>query len=119
MNISGKTTIFPEVKEKNGEKFVVCSTTISSKLENGEYLNKSVEVRFSGNCVKKETLLKLDPKKCYSLQIDEGFLSCDAYTNSSGKEVRFVVIVVTKGTLKGSKEVNRPVEEPKNEDLPF
>lgn len=120
MNISGIITIFPEKrKDSKGENYVICRGTISSKDESGEYLNKSVEVHFKKEVVNKETLLKLEETKCYTLEVKEGFLVVDAYNKQDGKQVRQIGLLVTKGRLTGSKEVERKPEEVKNDDLPF
>lgn len=119
MNVKGKLTFFPEVKENKDGKFIVCRTTISSKNEDESYLNMSVEVRFSKEVAPKEKLAKLDTEKCYQFDCEEGFLTCDSYKNKDGKEVRFLVIFITKGKITGSKSVNRPAKEVNNDDLPF
>ena len=59
MEIKGQITIFPEKKTKaleNGEaeEFIACRGTISSKNEAGEYINKSVSVKFAGKDLTKE-----------------------------------------------------------------
>lgn len=124
MELKGKITIFPELKEKENDKgevesFIVCRGTISSK--NGEaYVNKSVNVVFAGKNFPKEKVSKLDPKKCYSLEITEGFLGVREIITPNGSRRDFEIVVLN-GKLTGSKEVIRKeVEvEVKGDDLPF
>ena len=125
MELKGKIKLFPETKEgKNdkGEKetFIVCRGTLSSKSESGEYVNKSVSIRFAGSNFPKDKVNELNPEKCYDLEIEEGFLGVKEITNSNGSR-KEIEIVVLKGKLSNPKEVNRPEvkEEPKSDDLPF
>lgn len=121
MELKGKITIFPEMKEGKNDKgesenYIVCRGTISSKSESGEYLNKSVNVRFAGSNFPKDKVNKLNPEKCYKLEIEEGFLSVVQV-----KERRDLEIVVLKGKLSDPKLVNRvaPEEKPVDADIPF
>ena len=125
MEIKGKITIFPELKEKENDKgqsesFIVCRGTISSKSESGAYVNKSVSVVFAGSNFPREKVNKLNPEMCYKLDIEEGFLGVKEITNSSGTR-RELEIVVLKAKLSDPKVVERPVVEDKasNDDLPF
>ena len=125
MELKGKITIFPELKEKENDKgevdsFIVCRGTISSKNEAGNYINKSVNVRFVGEKFPKDKINKLDPEKCYSLEIEKGFIGVSEITNSHGTR-RELEVVVLEGKLTGSKVVERPVKEepPAQDDLPF
>ena len=125
MELKGKITIFPELKERENDKgevesFIVCRGTISSKSESGEYINKSVNVKFAGDKFPKAKVNQLDPEKCYSLEIEKGFLSVNEMTNAHGTR-KELEIVVLEGKLTGSKVVERPVvkEETKDGDLPF
>lgn len=124
MELKGKITIFPELKEKENDKgekegFIVCRGTISSKV--GEsYINKSVNVVFAGKKFPKEKVNKLETNKCYSLEIIDGFLGVKEIVSANGTR-RDLEIVVLDGKLTGSKEVVRKeveVEAP-SDDLPF
>lgn len=124
MELKGKITIFPELKEKENDKgevesFILCKGTISSK-KGEEYINKSVNVVFAGTNFPKEKVNKLDPSKCYSLEIEDGFLGVREINGSKGTR-RELEIVVLKGKLTGSKEVVIPEPKPEetNDDLPF
>ena len=123
MELKGKITIFPELKERENDKgekesFIVCRGTISSKKENG-YVNKSVNVNFAGDNFPAEKINKLDPEKCYSLEIEKGFLAVREFETAVATR-RELEIVVLEGKLTGSKVVERPVKESAPAgDLPF
>ena len=119
MEIKGKITIFPEKKSNDKGEFVVCKGTISSKTQDGKYLNKSVEVKFSNEKFPKEKVNSLDPTKCYQLEVKSGYLVVDGY-EKEGKMHTFINLYVLDGKLTGSKEVVRPEEaEITDSDLPF
>lgn len=125
MELKGKITIFPETKKGKNDKgeavkFIVCRGTISSKNESGEYVNKSVSVKFAGSNFPKDKVNKLNPEKCYQLEIEEGFLGVTERVTSTGTK-KDLEIVVLKGKLANSKDVKRPEApaETKNDDLPF
>ena len=120
MELKGKIKVFPELKTGKNEKgeeesFIVCRGTISSKGKEGEgYLNKSVSLRFAGSNFPKDKVNKLNPEKCYDLEIEEGFLSVVQL-----KDRRELEIVVLKGKVSNPKIVNRPEAPAKDEDIPF
>lgn len=120
MDVKGKITIFPKKIKVEEETRVVFNGTISTKVkeENDEErrVNKSVEVRFSSKKFPEEKLLQLDEEKCYTLQIDNGFLGVKEV-----KDGREIYIMVTDGTLLDSKKVEKKekVFAPKSDDLPF
>ena len=125
MDIKGKITIFPELKERETEKgvesFIAVRGTISTtKKDSGEYINKSVTIRFAGSNFPAEKVNKLSPEKCYKLDVEEGFLSVEEFPVARGTR-RELVFVVLKGKLSDPKVVERPVVEEKatDEDLPF
>ena len=124
MKLKGKITIFPEMKERKNDKgevenFIVCRGTISSKNESGAYINKSVNVKFAGSNFPKDKVNKLNPEKCYDLEVEEGFLSVVEITNINGTR-KDLEIVVLKGKLANPRDVQRkPVEATNSDDLPF
>lgn len=117
MEIKGKITIFPEAKEVEGKTKIFCRGTLSSKGEDGKYINKSVSIRFAGKQFPEEKVNQLKTEECYSLEIEEGFLAVDSFV-INGKERRELSIVVLSGKLKGHKPVAKR-EEVVDEDLPF
>ena len=125
MELKGKITIFPDMKEREledgkVEQFIVCRGTISSKNEYGNYVNKSVSVKFAGKNFPKDKVNKLNPEKCYKLDILEGFLGVNEIISAHGTR-RELEIVVLSGKLSDPKVVERPVpeEKPVDDDLPF
>ena len=124
MEIKGKITIFPEMKERENDKgesesFIVCRGTISSKGENGEYVNKSLSVIFAGANFPKDKVNKLNPEKCYKLDVEEGFLGVKEITAAHGSR-KEIELVVLKGKLSDPKVVERPApKETGSDDLPF
>ena len=121
MEISGKVTLFVakrEIEVEGKKKLVVdLSTTISSKAEDGNYINKRVKVKLVGKQFTEETLLKLDENKCYTMEVLSGFIGVDSF-KFKGQERRELVFIITEAKLKDSKEVVRKVEI-KDDDLPF
>ena len=121
MDIKGKITIFPRKVEIEGKVKTFFNGTISTKVSEGEKetrLNKSVDVVFSSKKFPEEKLNQLDEAKCYTLAINGGFLAVRE-RNINGNSVRELYIVVTDGTLKDSKVVEKRPPAPKNDDLPF
>ena len=122
MEIQGKITLFVAKREieKEGNKKVLVdlTTTISTKQEDGSYLNKKVSVRLVGKKFPEENLLKLDESKCYMFDIYSGFLGVRAWKDKHGADRRELEFIVTDGKLLSSKEVVRQ-EKVVNSDLPF
>ena len=116
MQISGKLILF--VQDKKGKEnvpFKTFSTTISSK-RNEEYVNKSMEVRFNTENIPQEKLNKLSSSKCYTLEVEDGWLGVREYQTEDGDTRKVVYIYVDKASVKESKPINTPS---KNDDLPF
>ena len=118
MEIKGKITIFPEKKSNERGEFIVVKGTISSKTQDGKYINKSVDVKFDKEKFPREKINALDPNKCYQLEVTSGYLVVDGY-EKEGKMITSINLFVTNGKLVGEpKEVNRAAEQT-NPDLPF
>ena len=122
MEIQGKITLFVAKREieKDGSKkqIVDLTTTLSSKVEEGKYLNKKVVVRLVGKKFPEESLAKLDENKCYQFDIYTGFLAVRSWKDRHGEERRDIEIVVSDGKLLSAKEVVRK-EVVIDNDLPF
>lgn len=123
MDVKGKITIFPrKVEVKDGENTkikVYCTGSISTKQEDGKYLNKSVDVSFSTKAFPEEKLQKLDENLCYELEIKNGFLKVNERTYK-GDTIREIGIMVTEGKLLSSKAFERKEKEVvQDSDLPF
>ena len=121
MDIKGKITIFPRKVEIEGKVKTFFNGTISTKVSEGEKetrLNKSLDIVFSSKKFPEEKLNLLEESKCYTLRVDSGFLAVRERL-INGSNVRELYIVVTDGTLEGSKAVEKKPPLPKNDDLPF
>ena len=123
MDVKGKITIFPrkvEVKEGEDTKIkVYCTGSISTKKEDGTYINKSVDVSFSSKFLTEDKLQKLDENLCYELEIKSGFLKVNERTYK-GDTIREIGIMVTDGKLLSSKTYERKEKEVvADNDLPF
>ena len=115
MEIRGKITIFPEHKEGAKGKFTICKGTISSKQDDGSYLNKSVEVKFDREKFPMEKLNELDDSKCYELEVESGWLVVDGYVKED-KQINSINLYVKDGKLN---KVKDKAEAKKNSNLPF
>lgn len=123
MDVKGKITIFPRkvaIKDEKGEESikVYCSGSISTKKDDETYLNKSVDVSFSSKAFPEEKLAKLDEEKCYTLDIQEGFLKVNERL-IKGNLVREIGIMVTQGKLIDSKKVEKKEKPVVDNNLPF
>lgn len=76
MDIKGKITLFIDEKtNEKGEVFRRYSTSLSSKDKDGNYLNKTVDVKLAGKNFPAEKVAKMDASKYYRLDVNEGFIS--------------------------------------------
>lgn len=120
MTITGLIKLFVETKKgKENTTFQSFSTSVSTRVKDSEeFINKSLEVRFSTENFKAETLRKLKDSKVYDLDVEDGWLSVRSYKNADDVEVKVLYLFVNKATLKGMKD--KKVASKKVEDtLPF
>ena len=116
MQISGKLILFVQDKKgKENQPFKTFSTTISSR-KNEEYINKSLEVRFNTENIPQEKLNKLQSSKCYTLEVEDGWLSVREYQTDDGDTRRVIYLYVDKASVKDSKPIQSST---KNDELPF
>ena len=116
MKVSEKVLLFVEDKKgKEGEVFKTFSTTISTKKGEG-YINKSLEVRFNTDNIPQSSLNKLTTSKCYTLEVENGWLGVREYTNQNNEVKKVLYLFIDKATIKDSKPVNKNSQ---NNDLPF
>ena len=116
MKISEKLILFVEDKKgKENQPFKTFSTTISSK-KGEEYVNKSIEVRFNTENIPLEKLNKLKSDYCYTLDVEDGWLSVRTYETEDGDTRKVLYIYIDKATVKDSKKINKVSS---NNDLPF
>lgn len=107
MNITGNFTMFVKelVYHSNKPSSKVFTTTISRKLEDGSYINKSIDMVFSSKIITDAVRATLIESNIYSVDVDKGFLSIDAYKDDKEQLIKKVIIVVqeAKITLKSNK----------------
>lgn len=119
MNLTGIINLFVETKKASGSVFKTFSTSISTKGKvEGEYIRKSMEVRFNTENISTDNLYKLKDEMYYELEIQEGWLGVREYQDKEGKDKRVFYIFVNKATLKDSHKKKKP-EKPNDSDLPF
>ncbi len=117
MKVSERLVLFVQDKKgKENRPFKTFSTTISSKKEDGIYINKSMEVRFNTENIPLEKLNKLSQDKCYTLEVEEGWLGVREYQTENEETRKVIYVFVDKATVKDSKPINKTQE---NSDLPF
>ena len=118
MQISGKLLVFVEDKKgKENKPFKTFSTSISNKNADGSYLNKSLEVRFNTENIPQKSLDKMTSDKCYTLEVEDGWLSVRAYKNDQDEERKVFYLYVDKATVKEAKPVSKKTDS--SNDLPF
>ena len=118
MQISGKVILFVEEKKgKENKPFKTFSTTISNKNADGSYLNKSLEVRFNTENIKQESLNQLRSDRCYTLEVEDGWLSVRSYVNEAEEERKVFYLYIDKATIKSFKEIAKTTNQ--SNDLPF
>lgn len=126
MDITGKAIIF--VNEYEGKKdkkaLKTFSTTIittkESKNGDEEIIRKSMRVYFAKELGEKAE--KLDPAFYYEIDISEGWLKCEKWTDKSGSEVTAICAFIKNGTLTKKVPLKpKKVKEdsPRDNDLPF
>lgn len=116
MNINGKIWLFVEEHESSKGKFRTYSGTISTQNEDKTYLRKSIRIQFVKDFAPK--LEKLDPAKCYELEVSNGWLGVRAYQNKENKQIReFVLFIKEAKTLQAKTPVK--TEKEVANDLPF
>ena len=117
MLVSGKFNVF--VEDKKGQEkslFKTFSTTISSKQQDGSYLNKSLEVRFDKENFSSEQIAKFDSHYMYEIEVSEAWLGVRSYTKDEN-EVRILYLFISKAKCLSKKKINKQ-SDPAN-DLPL
>lgn len=107
MTISGKFNVF--VEDKKGQEkslFKTFSTTISTKQQDGSYLNKSIEVVLDKEEFPAERKAKFDSKFMYEFEVSEAWLGVRSYTKDEN-EVRILYLYINKAEVKSKKKINK------------
>ena len=134
MKLTEKINLFVEHKEftKAGETkiYYKLTTSIATKLENGDYLRMPVDIIVNPKKYPDALLAKLDPMNMYTANIINGWLMVTDYTNKDGKQIKKIAIYVEEMKLVDSKPIdqekrNKALQRGKgsaggqNNDLPF
>ena len=119
MTITGLINLFVETKKTSGSVFKTFSTSFSSKGKvEGEFVRKSMEVRFNTENIPTDNLYKLKDDYYYELEIEEGWLGVREYLDKNNEAKRVFYVFVNKGTLKDQHKKKIQKKESEN-DLPF
>lgn len=104
MNVNGQAKLFiKELKSSKGGTFKKFTSNISTKQDDGTYINLPVDIVFSKDKYPEATLNKLDVSKNYDLDIQNGFLFVREY-ESNGNIVKVLCIYVLDCTINNPKE---------------
>ena len=90
MNISGKINLFVKLVDGMKGQFKVFNGSISSKDQEGKWINKNVRVKFA----KDIDTTSLVPALYYTLNILEGFIVVDEWKDKNDQLVRDLVLFV-------------------------
>lgn len=114
MNVNGKIYLFKNVrKNAKGEEKVYYLTSISRKVED-KIERCHLNVEFSKENFPEATLSKLELDTCYTLELEEAFLSF-----SKGKDnEKFIFLKIMKAKVLEKKKVE-PKKATPSEELPF
>lgn len=112
MNVNGENTRLwiNERQGQNGSKWNDYSVSISKKLEDGNYINTYMKVRFS-------KAVKIPEQLENGTEMDfGGFLTVDNYTDRDGKEVKRPMVMITEASFNNQKLAS-PTEKYSQEHL--
>ena len=115
MQIRGKTTIFANAHESMNGTWYTYATGVSSKKQDGSYVNAYLDVRFR-NGVVVENKTKID--------IKDGFLTVKEYTKNGGETVKKLELMVLDFELVDGGAGHYGSDEPSgytalSDDVPF
>ena len=127
MDIKGKVNLFVnEFAKKEGEKplktFSTTIFTVKEDKKSGDEttIRKSMRVYFAKDLAEKSE--KLDPEFYYELEITEGWLKAEQWTNKSGETQTEICAFVKAGKLVKKiplKKKKVKEDSPADSDLPF
>lgn len=116
MNVNGKIYLFKNVrKNAEGKESFYYLSTISRKV-NDEVQRMHINVEFAKDNFPEATLNKLQLNVCYTLELEEAFLSF-----TSGKDgKKYIYLKIMKAKIVDKKKVD-PIKSVKKQDdeLPF
>lgn len=134
MKLTEQINLFVEPKKfkKGGEEkvFYKLTTSIATKLENGEYLRMPVDIIPNPKRYPDTLLARLDPNQMYKADIKNGWLMVTDYFDKNGKQIKKLCIYIEEMKLTGSTPIDTEKREKalasakgnaggQNTDLPF
>lgn len=118
MKITGEFYIFVEdKKDKENKVFKTFSTSISTKLEDGSYLHKSIEVRLDRENFPAATTSKFNSQYVYKINMTDGWMGVRAYKNKDGEERKQFYLYVKSAECLDKKKIEK--KDNSQNDLPF
>ena len=101
MILKGTITFFAEFKGEGENKGIIAQTKIKRKWEGEEKeLYKMIDIEFGKTNFPREKLLQLKENTCYTMEVEDGFLSLRRYRRDGEDRWTLVpVIHVSKGKL--------------------
>lgn len=88
--ISGVMRIFGNTFEAGKNAITKWSVSVSGKDKDGDYLNFYIKVRFAG-----KDSVEPDTDGLHTIDVENGFLSVDSWTDKKGNVQQALVMVVT------------------------
>lgn len=105
MNVNGKTRLFLQKRQGSKGEFIKFTTNISTKQQDGSYVNMPVDVIFNKEKYPEATLSKLKTDCNYNLEIASGTLMVREFEGKNGTQ-QVLVIYVTDCTINDEKKTN-------------
>jgi len=88
--ISGVMRVYGNTFESGKKAITKWSVSVSGKDKDGEYLNYYITVRFAG-----KDSAEPDTDGLHTIDVENGFLSVDSWTDKKGTVQQALVLVVT------------------------
>ena len=88
--ITGVMRIYGNTFESGKKSITKWSVSVSGKDKDGEYLNYYITVRFAG-----KDSVEPDTDGLHTIDVENGFLSFDSWTDKKGAVQQALVLVVT------------------------
>lgn len=88
--ISGVMRVFGNTFEAGKKAITKWSVSVSGRDKDGDYLNYYITVRFAG-----KDSVEPDTDGLHTIDVENGFLSIDSWTDKKGNAQQALVLVVT------------------------
>lgn len=101
ITITGDLSFFArKFQNKDGSERIVLNTYVTrgDKKDNST-IRKSLDLILDRNSFPTENVAKLEEDTCYSMKVEDAWLTLSSYKNKEGKEIKEVAIYVKKGQL--------------------